>query len=80
MTVFVCDYLVCYILFQDIKPDENGLYKIGDTMFTGDQLLWLYGTNTNDTDNNDSDRNAAEWAFAKWPGMGDCKYTYSYAK
>merc|ERR1711962_232849 len=55
--------------FFGIKPDENGLYKIGDTMFTGDQLLWLYGTSTNDTDNNDSDRNAHPDAFRKWPGL-----------
>lgn len=49
-------------------------------MFTGEQLLWLYGTNANNTDNNDSDRNAAEWAFAKWPGMGDCKYAYVFKR
>jgi len=41
--------------------------------FTGEQLLWLYGAHTNDTDNNDSDRNAAYWAFAKWPGSGGYK-------
>ena len=70
----ICDYLVCYILFQDIKPDENGLYKIGDTFFNGEQLLWLYGTDTNDTDN-DSDRNANGWAFAKWPASWNCKCT-----
>ena len=43
-------------------------------MFTADQLVWLFGTDSNDTNGNGTDdRNAAHWAFAKWPGNGNSK-------
>merc|ERR1719510_2224602 len=27
-----------------IKPDQDGMYTIGDAMFTAEELLWMYGT------------------------------------
>ena len=57
---------------KGIKPDENGLYKLGDTEFTAEQIMWLFGTDSEDPDHH-GDRNAHQSAFSKWPSSTGCK-------
>merc|ERR1711981_499613 len=49
-----------------IKPDENGMYTLDDTMFTAEELLWMFGTA-------DTERNAHPNPMARWPGSGNTK-------
>merc|ERR1711974_223783 len=50
--------------FMGIKPDENGMYTIGDVMVTAEELLWLFGTEG-------TDRNATPNPMALWPVTGN---------
>ena len=57
-----------YIPFLGIKPDENGMYTIGDVMFTAEEILWLYGTG------DDIERNGHPSSMARWPGSWNSEY------
>ena len=59
------------IPFLGIKPDENGMYTIGDAMFTAEELVWLYGTG------DDIERNGHPSSMARWPSSGGSKYLFS---
>ena len=46
------------------------MYTIDDTMFTAEELLWLFGTD-------DTERNGIANPLARWPGSGNSEYIFS---
>ena len=46
------------------------MYTLDDTMFTAEELLWMFGTV-------DTERNAHPNPMARWPGSGNSEYIFS---